>query len=280
MVSGMPVTSFLFSGAGGIVAAMVMGAAWHLFGRKGWMGLAGAGMLGAAAHNLSQLGVAYFLFVRNTVFLWQAPVMLGFSAVAGSMVGCLAFPIITAFQQVRLPEKALNLAKTDFTWQQKAGLPLLLLFVCCVFLAERMALLGGLAAGLFALAWAVRLKPWKLASAMLRFWGLFVWSLAVNALFSPGQYLVWRITYEGLEQAGQLSIRLALCIGASVLFARKSGMEYALCLASRIAGGRETLQVASRALALLPELAAKVREMRWRSITGFSRFVAEALQSS
>jgi len=84
---------FLFAFAGGLASVFVMGLAIRAAGRL--FGPVGVSMLGAVAHNLVQLGVAYF-FVKNTEVFIFIPVFITTGVVTGAAVGLVSILVYKA----------------------------------------------------------------------------------------------------------------------------------------------------------------------------------------
>lgn len=80
--------AFMMSMAGGVAAMAVMGLAHRLAGKG--LSEVGISVLGATAHNLAQLAVAYLILIRNEAILMLIPVMLLAAAGTGFMNGLAA----------------------------------------------------------------------------------------------------------------------------------------------------------------------------------------------
>jgi heptaprenyl diphosphate synthase len=278
-VSGIPLTSFLFSGAGGITAVLVMGGLWKLFGKRGTVGLIGIGITGALAHNLTQLFIAYHLFVKQAVFLWQIPFLCLFSVVSGGLVGGLSFSVIGPLKDSVLGTEIQLEVPSVFTLKQRLGFPILIIVFIGVFFLDRREAFAILFFLLFCYAAYERVAPGGIIKSVFRFWGLFVWNILTNILFTPGRTIVWRITVEGIEQAELLSLRLVFCVCASVVYMRTSGLEFPLHFFSRFLGGTGTVKMATRALVLLPELAAYFKKNKIKTFRSFKGMVEEILRN-
>ena len=79
---------FAISISASITSCIVMGIA-RLVGRRG-LGPVGISVIGALAHNMTQLVVAYFLFVRRTEIFFLIPVFALMSAGTGLVTGLAA----------------------------------------------------------------------------------------------------------------------------------------------------------------------------------------------
>jgi len=80
---------FLFSLSGGLVAAVVMGLVM-VYGNRVFS-LIGISILGALFHNLTQILVAYFLYVRQVEIFFLLPLFIFSSLVTGILIGFLAY---------------------------------------------------------------------------------------------------------------------------------------------------------------------------------------------
>jgi heptaprenyl diphosphate synthase len=87
----------------GVTSCLVMGVTRHLGGRH--VGTVGLSILGATAHNLTQLGVAYLLFIRRPEIFMLLPVFLVLSAGTGILTGLVAHYLLL---KLRSPVPAVN----------------------------------------------------------------------------------------------------------------------------------------------------------------------------
>jgi heptaprenyl diphosphate synthase len=274
-ISGIPLTSFLFSGAGGIAAAIVMGGLWQALGSRGFLGLVGVSIAGAVTHNMVQIGIAYGLFVQNTAFLWQIPYALIFSLISGGAIGWLAFPIINSFSQASpISFPAQPKVPTSTPVRRKFLFALLLVSFVLVFFANHWTAFFVLFALLTPVLFYLSIPLKECLSSALRFWGLFVWIILTAFLFTPGRYFIPPLTIEGLQQGFALAFRLLFCILVSVALQKSGGTQYLLRLLSRKAGG-DSARIVSDALGALPVIARKAREMKWRFIKDFEKTMVE-----
>ncbi len=80
-------TAFLLSLSGGLVSALVVILIFR--DKKGRFGCVGAGLIGAEAHNITQICV-YSLFIGKAAF-YYLPVLLCFGAACGALTGITLF---------------------------------------------------------------------------------------------------------------------------------------------------------------------------------------------
>jgi len=78
---------FVFAFSGGLASVLVMSLVWK---RTRIFGPVGISVLGAAAHNMVQLLVAYLLFVKSTELFIFIPVYLAAGVVTGVLTGLLS----------------------------------------------------------------------------------------------------------------------------------------------------------------------------------------------
>lgn len=98
-------TTFFLSTAGAIGSAFVMILASRL--SKGLFSTVGISILGAVAHNLSQLLMATFL-IRNWGIFFYLPYLLLFALPTGYFIGILAGFILRSFPSFLRPDLAGN----------------------------------------------------------------------------------------------------------------------------------------------------------------------------
>jgi len=78
---------FPFALAGGLAAVMTMGLAWRVLCPP--LSVVGASILGALAHNISQLILVYGLYIpRRELFLLLPPILLG-ALLTGCVIGLI-----------------------------------------------------------------------------------------------------------------------------------------------------------------------------------------------
>lgn len=90
--------AFMLSLAGGLCAILAMGLAWRLFGSL--LSEIGVSLVGAVAHNVAQLGVAYLVLIKNPGIFLLLPLLLLTAAVTGVINGLAARFFISQFRQV------------------------------------------------------------------------------------------------------------------------------------------------------------------------------------
>lgn len=277
ILSGMPATSFFFSGFGGISAALVMGGAWVLLGKRNWIGLCGIGILGAVTHNSAQLIVAYMLFVRNTAFLWQIPPLLVFSVFAGSAVGFLSLSVIRSFTGINPPVPKPDTNAGTYNLIDKAGIPVFLLLIVWIFAVKEPSVIGISFLLMIAVSLFQGNRLSHLFGVLIRFWGLYLWIILSFLLFSSGHYWFSAVTVEGAEKAAVLVLRILFCVTASFTFIKPAALNYILSMAQKIGIGADSVKIISNALVLIPAITAKTRMMKLKTFSQFSCFVDEVL---
>ncbi|MBL7075157.1 Gx transporter family protein [candidate division KSB1 bacterium] len=83
--------AFLFALGGGVIATLVMGGVRKTMPN---FGVVGVSIWGALAHNLTQLGLAYLLFIRGAGIFYLLPMFLFSSLFAGVVIGVVALFIL------------------------------------------------------------------------------------------------------------------------------------------------------------------------------------------
>jgi heptaprenyl diphosphate synthase len=99
---------FLFALSGGIASVLIM--ALVIRYTKQVFGPVGISVLGAVAHNMVQLFVAYLLFVKSMEIFIFIPVFLAAGVITGAAVGFVAFMVF---------EKTINRLGFEPVWQGK-----------------------------------------------------------------------------------------------------------------------------------------------------------------
>ena len=89
--------AFVLSLSGGVCAVLAMGLAYRF--TAGIFSEIGTSVIGAVAHNVAQLGVAYVLFIRNEAALLLLPVMLLTAAGTGFLNGLAARIFVKHFRR-------------------------------------------------------------------------------------------------------------------------------------------------------------------------------------
>jgi heptaprenyl diphosphate synthase len=78
--------AFVLSLGSGLTSTLVMGGVYFLF--NGLLSPVGISLVGALFHNLTQLGLAYFLFIRKIeAILYIAPLILFLGTITGTVNG-------------------------------------------------------------------------------------------------------------------------------------------------------------------------------------------------
>jgi len=151
--------------------------------------------------QMTQLMIAYSVLVKSKLFLWQAPVLLIASGVTGTLVGLASVPLHRTMESLPL-----HTTDKDFdNMQRSLGKDLIFLvfisLVVTTFLGRTWFHVGILYCALLIFLFLSRAAIVSAIRALLRFWGLFAWIMIAQCLYTPGRYLFWKITYEGMDQA-------------------------------------------------------------------------------
>ncbi|MFC1540851.1 Gx transporter family protein [Candidatus Latescibacterota bacterium] len=97
---------FLFAFSGGIASVVIMAVVLRY--AKNVFGPVGISVLGAVAHNIVQLLIAYLFFIKRIEIFIFTPVFLGTGVVTGSIVGIVALMVF---------DKTKNRLGFDPVWQ-------------------------------------------------------------------------------------------------------------------------------------------------------------------
>lgn len=90
--------AFILSLAGGLSAVLAMGLVWRLAGE--FLSEIGVSLVGAVAHNVAQLGVAYLVLIKNPGIFLLLPLLLLTAAGTGVINGLAARFFIAQFRKV------------------------------------------------------------------------------------------------------------------------------------------------------------------------------------
>ncbi|MDI6799362.1 MAG: Gx transporter family protein [Actinomycetota bacterium] len=85
--------TFVFSLSGALVSTIVMLAAHRSLSKH--LSLSGISILGALAHNLTQMIVAYFIFIRHSALFFELPILMVLAVLCGLFNGVLASLILS-----------------------------------------------------------------------------------------------------------------------------------------------------------------------------------------
>ena len=92
---------FIFALSGGLASVIIMTLVMQY--TKGVFGPVGISVLGAVAHNMVQLLVAYLLFVKSIEIFILIPVFMGAGVITGAFVGLVAAMIFEkTLKEVRI----------------------------------------------------------------------------------------------------------------------------------------------------------------------------------
>jgi heptaprenyl diphosphate synthase len=266
---GFSLVSLGLSLSGGLVSAAGMGALWLLFGRRGWLGLAGLGIAGAVLHNAGQLCGVY-LFIAATPVLWyQVPFMLGASLVSGALTGFFAYALLPMLLTTASAPAVFNaMTPGKGTLRCVAGAGLLAASIGITVLHSS-AVLGMCAVLATVLSWVM--TRWKLGALLLpitRFWLLFAFVAVMYLFFSYGRTVAWLpfVTYEGIHETMRQWLRVWTWIQISDVLTRLEFNRAVLNAAIRhMPFGRATLIASLFALELFPAFVALPESLQRRT---------------
>jgi len=199
---GFSLVSLGLSLSGGLVSAAGMGALWLIFGRRGWLGLAGLGIAGAVLHNTGQLCGVY-LFIAATPVLWyQVPFMLSASLVFGALTGFFAYALLPILLTTASAPAAFDAVTAgNGTLRCIAGAGLLAASIGIAVLRSPAAL-GMCAVLATTLSWVLTQRKFGvLLLPFTRFRLLFAFVAVMYLFFSYGRSFAGLpfVTYEGIQ---------------------------------------------------------------------------------
>jgi heptaprenyl diphosphate synthase len=257
---GFSLVSLVLSMSGGLLAAAGMGVLWNLFGKRGWLGLAGLGIAGAALHNIGQLGAVYAMLTATAAIWYQAPFMLAASIVFGALSGLLGHALLPTIGTETVPGPSPVNGTADAP-VASAGLRLI---AGIAIIAGSIAIvpvrspvwLGAAAAGATILAAGLaKRKIAVLVYPVTRFWLLFVFIAVMYLFFSYGRAMagIPFVTHEGVRETLLQWLRVWTWIELSTILSRLEFNRIVLRSAmKRLPFGQETFAAAILALELFP----------------------------
>jgi len=280
--SGFSFLTLALALSGGIASTIVMGIAWSLFGRRGWLGAIGLGIIGAMAHNMGQLAMVYLLLAHAVQLWYQMPLMIAASLVFGGLTGAIA-PVIHVFRPAA-PAAALP-APTPARAAWWPALLTLAFSIILVFVTAPIALGACAIAATIAAQIAARWSWRALVYPARRFWLLFLCIGLLYAFFSYGKRIegLPGVTYEGLHDLAVQWLRLWSWLELTVVFERAGFHTLILgLLRHAFPMHGQTLQAGVAALSMFPRIFAVTKGLRkggiFASIRHPRMFVMETMR--
>ncbi len=220
---GFSIITFMLSTSGGVVATVAMGICLKLSRNNAAFGTIGLSMIGAAAHNCTQILVIYITMAQNSFIFYQLPFMCGASLVFGLLIGLLAptiFSIIDIRDKLqpigsRYPSMQSIIPKKAASF---AGLVFFTLCICIIFVKSSVILV--IAAVMISICVQLICSV-SLRTLMypFRFWPFFLFVALIYLFFSYGKKIhgIPFITLEGLTETGNQFLRLWFWLQTSQL---------------------------------------------------------------
>lgn len=258
---GFSFITFMLSTSGGIIAALVMGICFKLSQNNRIFGTIGISMLGAAAHNFTQILVIYLTMAQNSFIFYQLPFMCGASLVFGLLIGLIAPSLLSIIDvrnkiqsvetrfpslQTVVPEKKFSIAGIVFFILCFCIIPIksgVILAIAALVISICVQLICGVSLRKF-------LYPF-------RFWLFFLFIAIIYLFFSYGRKIhgIPFITIEGLTETGNQFLRLWFWLQTSQLLTRFKFHSFFFTLLSRIFPSSASIFNASLlALELFPDV--------------------------
>ncbi len=267
--------AFVISFQAAVVSSVVMGLAYRWLARRSqpWLSLVGVSLLGATAHNLTQLGVVYLYFIHQTSIFWLWP-WLGVSAVGmGWLTGIVAMHVskelrsgpqtagVTAGGK-SLPSLDSAAAATGLRWlPAKFKLALSLAVMAALLIWKAWWLYGSLIAGLLLLCALAGVERRPLVQGLRRV-GVFLLGAFLLPVVTESAGAVWlrlgplSLTTGGLRDGTLYLLRLlALVVNAIWLAQTTSPRE--------LTAGLKKLLAPARRLGLATDRIADTLTLAW-----------------
>lgn len=258
---GFSFISFMLSTSGGVIATLVMGICIQLSRNKAVFGTIGISMIGAAAHNCTQIFVIYILMVQNSFIFYQLPFMCGASLIFGLLIGLLApaiFPIID-IRYTLPPFGARSPSRQSIIPEKKASFAGLVFFVLCIgIIFVQSSVILAIAAVIISIC--VQLicgVSHRTFLYPLKFWPFFLFIAFVYLFFSYGKKIhgIPFITIEGLTETGNQFLRLWFWLQTSQLLTHFKFHTFFFTLLSRaFPSSASVFNAALFALELFPDV--------------------------
>jgi uncharacterized membrane protein len=265
--SGVPVSSLLIGGTGGVVSSGCMGLLYLMLKGTGVLSPLGLGMFGAFIHTITQLGVVHFLFVKNTYIFWQIPVIGPIAVATGAFTGLIAIQVINF-----IIEKGGRIGgtfeKPDIDLTPGPVLKFFILIGGSVFLFLVNSIHYQGIMLLLLILINIFLKQHGRLLIILRFIPLLLLTLLLNAFTTPGFYVQGfpLITYAGLTKGILLIFRLMNLICLSLVLVNKKDLISLLLWMERfIPGLSSPVEVGIRAVNGIPATVAVLKDFYFKA---------------
>lgn len=263
VISGVPATSLLIGGSGGLVSALGMGALFAISGKRGVFSPIGLAVAGAFLHNLTQLAVVYLLFVRNAYVFWQLPLLGPVAVVTGIVTGLLAAVTADFVSRREALIRPPNLPAGPAGPALPAALKMLLLILAgaAVFAIPSLPVQALFSTSAVTALFLTGRK--SRAILLLRFLPLLILTLVLNALTLPGHYVaaIPFLTKEGLSTGAFYALRTINLIGISFfLFTQADLIALLTAMGKRLRVTALLAEVGISAIRLLPSVTAILKD--------------------
>jgi hypothetical protein len=240
-------------------------------------------MIGAFAHNAGQLAAVYLLFARNTLVLYQLPVMALASGVAGAVVGLLSAPLTTSPAPSTPAFAARAAAPAPPRTSQGIVCIALLAWSIAVMWVESLAPLAWHAAATTILVQLVARGSLRAFLAPISsFWLLLLMVAAIHLFFTYGRSIpgVPLVTYEGVSESVRQLLRLWTWLQLSQVLKKSGFGAWTMALLGKLLPRRtETLAAGVLALEFFPETLAWARQAAGPAIRALVRSPRTAVHS-
>jgi heptaprenyl diphosphate synthase len=258
---GFSFITFILSTSGGIVATVTMGMCLKFTQNNKLFGTIGISMLGAAAHNFTQILVIYLTMAKNSFVFYQLPFMCGASLVFGLLIGLMA-PSLLSIIDIRdklVPGEARPSSVQSIVPGKTASIAGFVFFILCFcIILIKSSLILAIAALIISIC--VQMICGVSVRTFLypfRFWLFFLFIALIYLFFSYGKKVhgIPFITVEGLNETGNQFLRLWFWLQTSQLLTHFKFHSFFFILLGRIFPSSASIFNASLlALELFPDV--------------------------
>lgn len=247
--------SFILSFSGGIVSAVMMALFYWLSSKKTGVrfSLLGISIIGSLAHNLTQIVLVYFLFIRNKGIILLWPWLAASAVVMGILTGLVAIQVCKRLGATLENEtiKKINVNLSIPTGRfvpvkslihhllPEVKIIFVLILALSIIMIKSFVFYAGIFFVLVIFTIIARLRFTALLFNFKRILSFIILSFVMPIIFTPSGNVIYsfgplKFTYPGLIMGSSFAFRLILLFFATTLLALTTSPRI-------IAGGIETL---------------------------------------
>lgn len=287
---------FFLSFFAGLVSIAVLGGLFQVNRKMGRLGLSpvGFGVVGALAHNMTQLALAYVLFFRHGGILVLVPWMVFGSVIIGIVTGSLTLTVLNRLASgvQALPEFAITESRVQeivlpgnsflHRCMPEVKIGVLLLVTLLMVLVENVFFYGGLLVGITILVFLSSVPVIQIFSVVKKIWPVLLTTFFLPIFFNYGtreflQTPFGTLHFEAVESGVIFSLRLVILALLARLIARTTtidGFTKGLCSFLKPCIGRKSEDIASNIAATLtafPQVWVEIRSLLQHLVRGKPR---------